>query len=410
MDGMNRRGFVLSLGGAVAARPDWPQWAGPTRNFVVPAVKLATSWPEGGPKRLWTRDLGEGYSGIAESGGVLYTMYRRGVEDVVVAIAAATGKTIWEYAYAAPKLGGQDFNPGPGPHAMPLLAGDRLFAAGATGIFHCLEKKTGRKIWAHSLIEGWGGSPVMFGYSCNPMPYKDTVIMLVGGRNHSLVAFRQSDGTAAWQAQNFANSNSSPVLIQVDGQDQIVAFMTSQVIGVDPNAGGALLWTHKHTTQYGLAVSMPVWGPDNLLFFSSSYEGGSRCLKLTRDGPKTEVDELWHNNRVRIHFGSIIRVGDVIYGSSGHSGPCFFTALDVKTGKILWQDRTFAKATFLMIGDRFLILDEDGTLALATPAAEGLTIHCQASILVKNAWTIPTLVGTKIYVRDRKVMMALELS
>jgi len=198
--------------------------------------------------------------------------------------------------------------------------------------------------------------------------------------------------------------------VQCGGQDQIVAFMAKEIIGVDPNNNGALLWSSPHTTQYNLAVSMPVWGPDNILFFSSSYENGSRALQLTRDGASTKAKELWHNPRIRVHFGSIVRVGDVLYCSSGHSGPCFFTALDVKTGKVIWQDRTLAKAQFLMIGDKFLLLDEDGTLALATPTAQGLTIHSQVSLLTKNAWSLPTLIGTKLYVRDRKVLMALDLA
>jgi hypothetical protein len=30
-------------------------------------------------------------------------------------------------------------------------------------------------------------------------------------------------------------------------------------------------------------------------------------------------------------------------------------------------------------------------------------------LLQSNAWTVPTLVGTKLYVRDRRTMMALDL-
>ena len=47
-------------------------------------------------------------------------------------------------------------------------------------------------------------------------------------------------------------------------------------------------------------------------------------------------------------------------------------------------------------------------LASATPA--GLKVHAKVALLNQKAWTVPTLVGTKLYVRDRKVMMALELS
>lgn len=80
-----------------AAPADWPQWGGPNRNFVSDATGLASSWPAGGPKKLWTRALGEGHSAIVLEGGRLYTMYRplsagrRGQEEKVAAIDAATG-------------------------------------------------------------------------------------------------------------------------------------------------------------------------------------------------------------------------------------------------------------------------------------------------------------------------------
>src|ERR1041384_8557911 len=92
--------FAASL--ANAQSQDWAQWGGPQRNFKSDAKGLATSWPTTGPRRLWQRELGEGYSAIAAEGGMLFTMYRKGENEVVIALDAATGKTIWEYGYAAP--------------------------------------------------------------------------------------------------------------------------------------------------------------------------------------------------------------------------------------------------------------------------------------------------------------------
>ena len=71
--------FAALLGWAAAqgASLEWPQFAGPHRNFTSDAKGLANSWPASGPKKLWSRDLGDGYSGIAVDGAVLYTMYRR---------------------------------------------------------------------------------------------------------------------------------------------------------------------------------------------------------------------------------------------------------------------------------------------------------------------------------------------
>ena len=397
--------FVVT---AKAQSSDWAQWGGPHRNFISETKGLAASWPEAGPRRLWQRELGEGYSAIAVERGTLYTMYRKDDNEVAIALDAATGKTLWEYSYAAPFSPDYDMTNGPGPHATPLVSGNFVFTSGSTGQLHCLDKKTGKLLWSHDLLAEFHGTLRVNGYSCSPIAYKDSIVMMVGGTSSALVAFNQKDGSVLWKKHDFKNSTSSPIVINVDGQDQLVAFMYSEIVGVDPNNGN-LLWSHAHPVDFGLNTSTPVWGADNLLFMSSGYSGGSRVLKLSRAGDKTTVEELWASRLMRIHFSNAIRVGDVIYGSSGDFGPAPFTAINVKTGNVVWRHRSFPRASFIYADGRFIILDEDGQLILATPTAEGLTVQSKVNLLSNQSWTVPSLSGTRLYVRDRKNILALEL-
>jgi outer membrane protein assembly factor BamB len=401
--------LLLTVNTATQAQSsDWAQWGGPHRNFVSESKDLASTWPATGPRRLWQRALGEGYSAIAVESGTLFTMYRKGENEIVIALDAATGKTLWEYSYAAPFSPEYDMSNGPGPHATPLVSGNLVFSSGATGKLHCLEKKSGKVLWTHDLLKEFSGTLRVNGYSCSPIAYKDKIVMMVGGTSSSIVAFNRKDGSVAWKKHDFKNSTSSPIVISVDGQDQLVAFMFSEIVGVDPNNGN-LLWSHAHPVEYGLNTSTPVWGADNLLFVSSGYDGGSRVLKLSRAGDTTKVEELWANRLMRVHFSNAIRVGDLIYGSSGDFGPAPFTAVDVKTGNVLWRHRGFPRASFLFADDRFIILDEDGQLLLATATREGLTITSKVELLANQSWTVPSLAGTKLYLRDRKNILAVEL-
>jgi outer membrane protein assembly factor BamB len=184
--------------------------------------------------------------------------------------------------------------------------------------------------------------------------------------------------------------------------------MFAEIVGVDPN-NGELLWSHPHETDYGLNTMTPVWGDDNLLFVSSGYNGGSRVLKLTRSGGKTNVEELWFHRLMRVHFGTCIRLGDLVFGSSGDFGPAPLTAVNVKSGKIVWRNRSFPRASFLLAEGRFILLDEDGNLAIATPTPEGLTVHAKTELMKNNSWTVPALAGTTLYVRDRKMILAIDL-
>jgi outer membrane protein assembly factor BamB len=388
------------------ATSDWPVWGGPTRDFRSPATGLASSWPETGPPRLWSRLLGEGFSAAAVEGDRLYTTYSTPGREVVAALDGRTGRTVWEYAYEMTmNEGAKDV--GAGPYAMPQVIGDRVVSVGGTGRLHSLDKRTGALVWSHDLLEELGGDRLTYGYSCHALPYRNLLIMLVGGKTRSIVAFDQADGRLVWGKHAFRNSHSSPLLIDVDGQPQVVALMRQQVVGLDPLSGD-LLWEHPHPTQYQ-SISTPIWGPDNVLVVSAEYEGGTRALHLTQRHGRTTVRELWHNPRVRVHFGSMIRMGDVVYASSGNT-PAPITAFDVRTGRVLWHTgRQFARAQLLLAGNRLVILDEDGVLALATPTPAGLDVHARVQLLAKVAWTPPSLAGTTLYIRDRQTLMALDL-
>ena len=393
----------------------WKLWGGPGRNFISPAGGLADSWPEAGPPVLWKRDLGEGYSAIAVDGEKLYTMYHRSQpywllfaeqQEVVAALDARTGKTLWEYAYAEPFRSAYS-GAGPGPHIMPQIVGKRLFTIGAGGKLLALDKDSGQLLWKHDLYAEFGGTPLQYGYASHPLPYKDNLIVLVGGQGKAVVSFAQATGDVVWAKQSFQNAYSAPILIDLDGQPQVAAVVADHILGINPESG-ELLWSFAHNTEYGLAVSMPVWGDDHLLFFSSSYGNGSRVLHLTREGDKTRVEEVWKTNRIRVHFGTVLRIGDTIYASSGHDGPAPLSAIDVKTGKILWQSREFAKASFVWAEGKLFLVDQDGYLGLATVTPEGLTVLAKVLMLSPNAWTLPTLVGTRLFLRDRKIAMALD--
>jgi hypothetical protein len=105
-----------------------------------------------------------------------------------------------------------------------------------------------------------------------------------------------------------------------------------------------------------------------------------------------------------------LALGDHAYGSSGDFGPAFISAIDLKSGEIAWQDRSFARAQLLYADGKLIVLDEDGVLGLATVSPQGLKVLARASVLQHLAWTPPTLVGTTLYVRDRQTISAFDLS
>jgi outer membrane protein assembly factor BamB len=410
-----------TTGGArLSAPPDgsWTQWGGPRRNFMVEAPALASSWPAAGPRKLWERALGEGHSSILVEGGRLYTMYRpvgwlsmvrRTQQETIAAFDAASGKTLWEHTFDAPTAG-LDLQFGAGPHSTPLIVGNRLYAASSLKQIFALDKNSGKVLWSHDLMKEFGAPREGRGFAASPILYKNTIVLPVGGAGQSLMAFDVNTGAVVWKNGDYTIAPASPMLITVNGQEQMVVFGGNDVRGVNP-ANGATLWEHPHKTDYGLNISTPVWNSaDTLLLISSAYNSGTRLLKLSQAGGKATAQEVWFQNRMRVHIGTVIRLGDFAVGSSGDFGPCPTVAIDLKTGNILWQSRDFSRATYLHADNKLILLDEDGNLGLAKPTRSGLNPIAKASILEKIAWTTPTLVGTRLYVRDRAKMMAFDLA
>src|SRR5713226_7185089 len=119
--------FTVSTAGQTtrpAPAESWRVWGGPQRDFITTATGIfppGEKWIATPPKRLWARALGDGYSPIAEESGVLYTGYRRGSNDVMTALDARDGKTLWEYEYSATFRNAYHEGVGPGPYAMPQV-------------------------------------------------------------------------------------------------------------------------------------------------------------------------------------------------------------------------------------------------------------------------------------------------
>jgi outer membrane protein assembly factor BamB len=393
---------------ALPAGVPWTQWGGPNRNFTTEAKGIKDAWPASGPRVVWKRALGEGYSSPVVEGNVLHTMYGRRGEEIVTAVNAETGETLWEQAAAmtfqsdAPEMGN-------GPYATPLIAGSRLFTTGVAGRLQCLDKTSGKVLWTEQLWNNHNGSRLMYGYASSPIVFRDMVIVPVGGRGKSLMAFQQSTGQIAWSKNDFGNVYSSPILINVGGLEQLAAVMDGAILAVNPH-NGDLQWQVPFKADYSIAVATPVWGPDNLLFVSSEYNAGAKVIELRRDGNQTRATELWSSPRLRLHHGNAIRIEDVIYFSSGGKGSqAILSAVHARSGKIAWQERSIEKATFVWADNKLVTLDQDGNLMIAYPSPEGFRITARAALLTNLSWTPPVLVGTRLYIRDRRSMMAVDL-
>ena len=207
--------------------------------------------------------------------------------------------------------------------------GNRLFAAGSRRELFALDKNTGKVLWSHDLMKEYGAPDVDRGMANSPLLFNNTIVLPIGGKGQALGAFNPETGALVWKAGDVEYAPASPMLIAVDGQTQVVQFGGDRIAGMDP-ANGTTLWTHPHKTDWGLNISTPVWSPSIACCSSrrptAPAAARSSCASRAARRPCTE---RWAVNRVRVHIGTIIRVGDTAYMSSGDFGPAFLSAVNV---------------------------------------------------------------------------------
>ncbi|NIM00567.1 MAG: PQQ-binding-like beta-propeller repeat protein [Acidobacteria bacterium] len=393
--------------GATPAATQWPGFGGPAGDFRVRASGIADGWPEGGPVERWSHPLGAGYSTISVLDGLLYVTSREADQDIVQARNTSDGTVVWEQRYDAPARDGQTVDFGTGPNASPLVDGERVFTLSFAGDLYAFDRTTGDLLWRRQLLDDFGAELLDFGFSASPIFHEGKLIVLAGGEQQGALALDPASGDVIWKGSPSSVSYSTPIVIDVDGQRQLVYFSADKIIGLDV-ADGSRLWDFPVLNQYRNNSTAPVWGTGNLLWVPTQLDGGTRVLRLTRDGGETRVEEVWSSTKMSVHFWNTLRLGDAVFASIGGNGS-IVAAIDLTDGEILWRQRGFEKVNFVHAGDKTILLDAKGKLALARLSPENVEILAEATIANETTWSAPTLVGTTLYYRDQSSVRAFDL-
>ena len=89
--------FVTIEFNFTAKAGDWPQWRGSDRDGISKEKGLLEKWPEGGPALSWkATGLGVGFSSVAVSKGVIYTLGDLADGSCVIALSEKDGSVIWK--------------------------------------------------------------------------------------------------------------------------------------------------------------------------------------------------------------------------------------------------------------------------------------------------------------------------
>jgi outer membrane protein assembly factor BamB len=287
----HRTFWLVALAGSWFARAQsnaWPQFLGPTRDAVYHGNDLAANWPREGPRTLWQVPAGEGFSGPVVADGKLILFQRVDANEVVECLEWQTGKSIWKFAYPSKFKDG--IRADNGPRATPTIADGRVYTYGAEGEIHCVNLKTGQKIWNVSGKREYGVVPKWHGVACSPLLEGNALIVNIGNTNDAgIVAFHKDTGEVLWKSTKHKMSCSSAIAATVNGQRYVFTYSSRSFVALDP-ATGKQLFSYSLDARHKdhLLAASPVASGD-MIFASGAYNVGGHLVRV-KDG---RHDKVW---------------------------------------------------------------------------------------------------------------------
>jgi outer membrane protein assembly factor BamB len=388
---------------AIAA--DWPQMLGPTRDGIYAGPPLNETWPSGGPRVLWRRQIGAGLSGPVVAGQRVVLFHRVLNREVVEAMDAATGKTQWTYGY--PTAYRDDFGFDEGPRAAPVVAGGVVYVFGAEGQLHAVDLASGKRVWSEDTMRRFNVPKGFFGAAGSPLVEDGRVIANIGGAKAGLVAFDAKTGKVLWSATDDEAGYSSGVGATIGGRRYAVFLTRDGLRGLDPATGQVRFeraWRARQNASVNAAT--PIVRGD-AMFVSAEYGPGAGVLRF--DGSKL-VDVWMSNEALSNHYATSVLSNGVLYGFHGRQefGPSF-RAVEFDTGKVRWSEDRFGAGSVTLAGNRLLIARENGELMLAAASPDKFTPIARAKILPLTVRAYPAVSDGVVYLRNDNTLVAVDL-
>lgn len=387
-----RVGLVCGLSLLHAGRGDWPKWRGPQGDGISPEAGTLSAWADGaGPQVLWRAEVHTGFSGLAVGGGRVFTLGNSNDWDVVTALDATNGKTLWTHRYPA-RLDPNLYEGGPG--AMPTLEGERLYTLSKWGDLFCLDAATGRVHWSRHLTNDPGVALPYWGLASAPLVLGERLYVNAGGRG---LALDKRDGRIIWASTNGLNGYSTCVPYDHRGTPALALLAHREAVGV-AREDGRLLWSKRWFTQYDMNCPDPLPVGGGILL--TGYKRTAELLRFEATGPVTH----WQSPGLSTHLSPGVVWEGHLYtyvGDAERTGA--FVCADLATGTLRWQQSNVPPGSVIGAGGCLLLLEGKGRLILVQPDPTGYRELARAQILPEGrAWTPPSFSRGALYARNAR--------
>ncbi len=363
----------------VAVAANWPNWRGPQNLGISGESNLPLTWSptENIAWKLKLPERGNSTPIVWENRVFLTQPLEQEGRRTLMCVDAADGKLLWQvgtdYADKEPT-----HPTNPYCSASPVTDGERVIVwYGSAGVF-CYDFQ-GNELWRQDL----GIQEHEWGYAASPVLHGDLCFLNFGpGKREFVVALNKHTGEPVWQFDvpqptrpdvaedektpeqrndELRGSWSTPLVIRVDGHDELILTLPERVIAFDP-ATGEQLWNCEGLGS--LVYTSPMWG-DGVLVALGGYHRASLAVRPGGRGDVTETHRLWHQPKSKLRLGSgVIHKGHIYVSDMQGVAQC----LDLHSGEPVWEQRLKAtdgdnatwSSMILTADERLYLLNQAG--------------------------------------------------
>ena len=401
-----------------AAEENWPQFRGPDGQGHSDATGLPVHWSETENVAWKTPIHDSGWSSPVVWGDQIWltTATEDGKQLFAICVDRQTGHVLHDlklFEVADPPAIRQ-YNSYASP--TPVIEAGRVYISFGSAGTACLDTADGHVVWQRRDLpcnhwRGAGSSPILF---------ENLLFLHFDGYDFQyIVALDKRTGRTVWRRDRDIDYGtkdgdqkkafSTPLVIDVAGQPQLISPCSKATLAYDPRTGKDL-W-RIHYSSFSTAAR-PIYG-GGLLYLNTGF--GKADLLAVRpggadgtqsgNGDITGTNVVWKLSKSVGSKPSALLVGDliiVVHDSSVAS------CADAKTGDVLWSKRLGGAFSGSPIGaeGRVYFVGENGTTTVVRAARKYEELA--ANHLDDGSMSSPAVTGHALILRTKTSLYRIE--
>ncbi len=387
-------------------------------NIVTDKTKLINKFGPEGPKIVWSVDLGEGHAAPVIYNGKVYLLdyLEEEKEDALRCFSLESGHELWCRSYRVHVKRNHGMS-----RTVPAITEKYIVTMGPMGHVMCVNPANGDFLWGLDLVKDYGAE-IPFWYTGQCPLIDDDIAVLATGGNDILIGVDCATGKIVWETPNpgkLKMSHSSVMPIKLGSKKTYVYAAVGAIVGIsaeEPNRG-ELLWETKEFVPSVVAPS-PVDLGGGKIFMTAGYGAGGFLFKVDAATYKVEILKSYKPKEgLACEQQTPVVLDNYIFGIlPKDAGPlrnqfACYSVNDVQ--KPLWtsgKEARFGLGPYIYADGKFFIVDDDGSLTIATVSAKGFHVLDKFRVINgQDSWGPIAIADGRLLMRDSKKMVCLDI-